>query len=334
MRTVIIILLSSWAAIAAAEPRRDADDHARRGVALYNLGKYDAAIEEFEQAYTLFQSDALLFNLAQAHRQLQHCERALYYYRRFLDGSPAPALATQVESLLPKLEAACRTPSERPAGLVPTTPSDATANSPSAASSPAATAASPPPLTGTRPPPREVGETQVAAAAPAPAAPDEPGVLVTGSLSAGMVLAGKVAPTSGTRLTATKPVSWLHGLELGGVLGLARLWRGDDLHDATLVHLAATIRHRSAFGWGRVTLGGEFGAAYFSSLDHSDGVVPGISAAAQWVPLARGEVGLEHEVAPGFAVRIAGALAMSPRMGGLLTSVGELDALVGVRYER
>ncbi|HEX3479754.1 MAG TPA: tetratricopeptide repeat protein [Kofleriaceae bacterium] len=333
MRTVIIILLLGWAAVAAAEPRRDADEHARRGVALYNLGKYEAAIDEFEQAYTLFQSDALLFNLAQAHRQLQHCERALYYYRRFLDGSPAPALATQVESLLPKLEAACRTKLEPPAGPDGTPPSDATARPPSAAIGPAA-AASPPALAGMHPPAPDAGEPRDAAEAPARTVAERPQVRVTGSLSAGMVLAGRSAPTTGIRLTATAPVSWLHGLELGGAFGLARLWRGDDLHDATLGQVTATICHRSAFGWGRITLAGELGAAYFSSLDDSDGVVPGISAAPQWVPLVRGEVGIEHDIAPGFAVRVAGALALSPRMGMLLTSVGELDALVGVRYER
>src|SRR5512138_1504443 len=101
MRSVIAIaiVLCGSVALAASDPRHDADEHARRGVALYNLGKYEAAIEEFEQAYTLFQSDALLFNLAQAHRQLQHCERALSYYQRFLEGNPSPTLATQVESL-------------------------------------------------------------------------------------------------------------------------------------------------------------------------------------------------------------------------------------------
>ena len=334
MRTAMVIILLGWAAVAAAEPRRDADEHARRGVALYNLGKYEAAIEEFEQAYTLFQSDALLFNLAQAHRQLQHCERALYYYRRFLDGSPAPALATQVESLLPKLEAACRTKLEPPAGPDGTPPSDAIARSPSAAGGPAAAAARPPAVTGMHPPAPDAGEVRDAAEPSAPAAADGPQLRVTGSLSAGMVLAGKSAATTGFRLTATAPVSWLHGLELGGALGLARLWRGDDLHDATLGQVTATVGHRSAFSWGRITLAGELGAAYFSSLDHFDGVVPGISAVPQWVPLARGEVGIEHDIAPGFAMRVAGALAVSPRMGMLLTSVGELDALVGVRYER
>ena len=45
-------------------------------------------------------------------------ERALAYYHQFLTGSPTPALARQVEKLLPELEAACRTRDARPDGPV------------------------------------------------------------------------------------------------------------------------------------------------------------------------------------------------------------------------
>ncbi|HET9990991.1 MAG TPA: tetratricopeptide repeat protein, partial [Kofleriaceae bacterium] len=80
------LLLVALASTAHADSRGDADAHARRGVALYNLGKYEEAIGEFEDAYKAFQSDALLFNLAQAHRKLEHCERALTYYHQYLSG--------------------------------------------------------------------------------------------------------------------------------------------------------------------------------------------------------------------------------------------------------
>src|ERR1700710_327332 len=107
-------MLVALTSVAYADSRGDADAHARRGVALYNLGKYEEAIGEFEDAYKAFQSDALLFNLAQAHRKLEHCERALTFYHQYLAGSPTPALAQQVEKLLPELEAACRTRDARP----------------------------------------------------------------------------------------------------------------------------------------------------------------------------------------------------------------------------
>lgn len=323
MRSVIAIVLCGSAAVAAADPRHDADEHARRGVALYNLGKHEAAIEEFEQAYTLFQSDALLFNLAQAHRQLQHCERALYYYKRFLEGSPSAALATQVESLLPKLEAACRTKLEPPSGPVGATPTpDAGAGS---------TRAPGPAVTASAEPEREHDRVDSVTNT---AAPEAPYLLVTGMVSAGVVVAGKMAPTTGARLTVTTPPPWLHGGELGGSLAVGQLWRSDDLHNATLAQITATIRYRIAFGWGQFTIAGELGAAYFSSLDYSDGVVPGITTAAQWAPLGRGEVGVDHDIARSLAVRVAAAIGMSPRTGPLLTSVGQFDLLIGLRYER
>ncbi len=115
---------------AHADPRAMADVDARRGVALYNLGKYDEAIEAFESAYQAFQSDALLYNLAQTHRKLEHCDRALTYYHQYLAGHPAPAIAEQVEKLLPELEAACRTRDARPVGPVATAALDTRAAMP------------------------------------------------------------------------------------------------------------------------------------------------------------------------------------------------------------
>jgi tetratricopeptide (TPR) repeat protein len=296
---------------------------------LYNLGKYETAIDEFEQAYTLFQSDALLFNLAQAHRQLQHCERALYYYKRFLEGSPSPALAVQVSSLLPKLEAACRTTSERPVGAAPATDGAAGATSSSAGPLTASHEAAPVAVASAESDLEHAGDGSVPTNALGAAR-----ILVTGAMSAGMVVSGKSAPTAGVRLTVTTPPRWMRGADLGGSLGVGRLWRGDDLHNATLAQIAATVRYRAGFEWGRFTIAGELGAAHFSSLGYSNGVVPGVTTTALWVPLGRAEVGVEHDVARGLAVRVAAAVGGSPRTGPLLSAVGELDALIGLRYER
>ncbi|MEJ7596586.1 MAG: tetratricopeptide repeat protein [Kofleriaceae bacterium] len=293
------------ASTAIAQPHPDADAHARRGVALYNLGKYEDSIEAFESAYTLFQSDALLFNLAQAHRQLEHCELAVTYYKRFLAGAPSPELATQVESLLPKLEAACRTKFERPAGTV------VAASAPAAApEEPAVTARAEPP------------------------ASRAPIVLASAGITAGTVISGKTAPTAGVKASVTTPLALLRGSDVGVAIGAGHMWRSESDHDATVAQLAATIRWGASFDWGRFTVATEVGAAYFSSLDTSSGVVPRLTRAAQGAPLVRGEVGGEHDLTDSLALRVAVALGLCPRTGQLLNSVGQLDLIVGLRYAR
>lgn len=301
---VIAVVLGSAAPV-AADTHPEADAHARRGVALYNLGKYEESIAAFEAAYTLFQSDALLFNLAQAHRQLDHCELAVTYYKRFMAGTPAPALAEQVQVLLPRLEAACRTKFERPAGPVVAAATE----------------------TGPAAPEADV----TAAVEPASAA--EPNVRASVGLTAGTVISNKTAPTAGVKAIVTTPVALLRG-EIGVALGAGHLWRSMTDHDATLAQLAATVRWGRGFDWGRLTIAGELGAAYFSSLDTSSGVVPGLSRGGQWTPLVRGELGGEHDLGAAIALRIAVAVGLSPRTGTLLDSVGQLDLVVGVRYAR
>jgi hypothetical protein len=83
-----------------------------------------------------------------------------------------------------------------------------------------------------------------------------------------------------------------------------------------------------------LSIGGGIGAAYFSSLGFSSGVVPGVTRAGQWAPQARADVGAEHDVAPSLSLRVGVEVAACPRVGALLTPVGQLELLFGVRYER
>lgn len=330
MHKLLAMLMLCWVAAASAEPRRDADEHARRGIALYNLGKYEEAIDEFEQAYTLFQSDALLFNLAQAHRQLQHCDRALSYYERFLEGDPTPALAAQVESLLPKLQTACRAKLEPPAGPVgPGAPAD-----PVVPAAPPRGAALPP---GTLARVSSADrEPRVASETVPPPTTENPALSVTAALSAGVIVAGQMAPTTAARAMVGAPVAWLRGGQLGGAAAVERLWRGDDRHDATLVEVMAVLQYHSVLdgGRGRITAAGGIGALHFGSLDHSDGVVPGLTTTGLWAPVSRGELGFEHAIARELALRVAAGIGWIPRTGAMLSSATEFEVVAGVRYER
>ena len=310
MRAALFVILIS--ATAYAQPP-NANAHARRGVALYNLGKFDEAIVAFEDAYTLFQSDALLFNLAQAHRQLGHCELALGYYKRFMAGEPSPALAAQVEVLLPKLEAACKTKFERPAGPVATPE----------------VAAAPPP--------------QVTVAATTTPEIDEPPTIeetalprfrVTAAVTGGSVISNKSAPIAGVKAGLATPIPWLPASEIGVTVATATLFRAEGDRGAAISSLAVSARFNTDQTWARLTIGGDVGATYISSLDTSSGVIPGTRRAGLWAPLLRAEAGAERAIKGAFAVRVALAAAITPRSGPMLESMTQIDLCVGLRYER
>ncbi|MFT3696257.1 MAG: tetratricopeptide repeat protein [Kofleriaceae bacterium] len=297
MRATFMVL--ALAGIAHADPHADADQHARQGIALYKLGKYEEAIVEFEDAYKAFQSDALLYNLAQAHRKLEHCDKALTYYHQYLAGEPVPELARQVEKLLPELEAACRTKDARP---------EATAPVAEATPSPA---------------PEPAVEQQ--------AAPVEESPLHLGANAfVGEVISAGNAPITGIHATGTYHV--MDELEIGGALGVGEMFRYDAMDRATIVTIGAVAEHRTEFDWGRATVAGELGVEWFSLLGNSGDVVPGVAHTNQWAPLVRGEVGIEHDISHLFAVRAAIAGAFAPGVGNMSASAGELDLVVGVRY--
>jgi hypothetical protein len=68
-----------------------------RGVKHYNLGRFPEAIAEFEQAYDIDPAPILLFNIAQCHRQTGNKERALFFYRRYLEQAPNAPNRNDVE---------------------------------------------------------------------------------------------------------------------------------------------------------------------------------------------------------------------------------------------
>ena len=61
-----------------------AKEHYKKGTKLYDLGKYDEAIHEFEAAYELKDEPVLLYNIAQAYRLANKYAEALRFYRSYL----------------------------------------------------------------------------------------------------------------------------------------------------------------------------------------------------------------------------------------------------------
>jgi tetratricopeptide (TPR) repeat protein len=106
--TVVAAILSLAAPVSAQEEVEAARTLARRGTSLYDLGKYTEALQAFESAYEKKQVPALLFNIAQCHRQLGHLEQAARVYKSYLRTDPPEAAAKQASELLAKVEEALK----------------------------------------------------------------------------------------------------------------------------------------------------------------------------------------------------------------------------------
>jgi tetratricopeptide (TPR) repeat protein len=101
MRTLIVLLLLSWARLAVAAP---ADDLRASGLRAYAVGRYDQAIEAFQQAYQLDPTPDLLYALAQAQRMKGDCRAAAVSYRAYLRTGPSERSAAPARQNLERCE--------------------------------------------------------------------------------------------------------------------------------------------------------------------------------------------------------------------------------------
>lgn len=89
----------------------------KQGNTQYNLGRWEEAIEYFQQSYEEYPSDNLLFNIAQAYRQWGKCRKALFFYKRFLAVKPNTPNKDEVQGFINDLDETCKKnqeSSERP----------------------------------------------------------------------------------------------------------------------------------------------------------------------------------------------------------------------------
>ncbi len=70
----------------------------------YDLGYFEQALREAEDAYRLNPLPQILFNIAQCHRALQHWEKAAFFYERFLTKLPEAPNRKKVEDLLTEVQ--------------------------------------------------------------------------------------------------------------------------------------------------------------------------------------------------------------------------------------
>jgi tetratricopeptide (TPR) repeat protein len=139
----VIVTVLGCCVVARADERALQADY-ELGIARYHRGEYAAAIADFRRAYGREPRPGLLFNLAQAYRQLGDADTALALYRRFVDESAPSQARDDAERLIADLRARA----------TPVVEAQREPPPPSTAAAPPQTAVSP---AASRPEPRRTG---------------------------------------------------------------------------------------------------------------------------------------------------------------------------------
>lgn len=116
---VLLALLAGFAvappAQAQSKGRPSAEGHYNKGMTAYNLGHFQEAIEEFEKAYEIRSEPIFLYNIAQSHRQNGNPQRAIFFYRRYVDADPNSKRRVEIEKRIADMQAELDAQKEREA---------------------------------------------------------------------------------------------------------------------------------------------------------------------------------------------------------------------------
>jgi tetratricopeptide (TPR) repeat protein len=103
---VCFLLLAFARAAHAEDPtERTARRHYERGQKLYNLQKFEEALEQYQKAFDAHPLPGFLFNIAQCQRNLGDYDAAIFSFKRYLKLDPDTEKREQVEELIEDLEA-------------------------------------------------------------------------------------------------------------------------------------------------------------------------------------------------------------------------------------
>ena len=81
----------------------EAKEHFKKGQTHYALGEFNEAVAEFRGAYRLRDEPAILFNIAQAMRQLGQYKQAHFYYSQYLARRPEATNRADVEQFMAQM---------------------------------------------------------------------------------------------------------------------------------------------------------------------------------------------------------------------------------------
>jgi tetratricopeptide (TPR) repeat protein len=147
IRRLVAAGLIASAAVGTAARADDADpDQAREhytvGLHAFDLGKYDEAISEFQEAYRFKEASGLLYNIAQAYRLSHRPKEALDFYQQYLARKPDAPNRSEVLAKIDRMQALLEDNKEvaadsaaataAPSATIPAAPSAAISTAPGA----------------------------------------------------------------------------------------------------------------------------------------------------------------------------------------------------------
>ena len=79
---------------------KEMKEHFKAGQTHYSLGEFPEAAAEFREAYRIHNEPAILFNIAQAMRQMNDYRHAYFYYSQYLSQRPDAVNRSEVEQFM------------------------------------------------------------------------------------------------------------------------------------------------------------------------------------------------------------------------------------------
>jgi tetratricopeptide (TPR) repeat protein len=170
---------------AQSRGKQTAESHYDKGMKAYTLGHFPEAIEEFEKAFELRSEPIFLYNIAQSHRQNNSPQRAIFFYRRYLEADPSVKNRAEIEKRIKDMETQLNAQKEHAGAPMTTEPGPAQPAGPVPAPAP-----QPIPVAG-QPSPASMATVQIAQ----PTEPAHPGrgLRIAGIVTASVGVAAGVA---------------------------------------------------------------------------------------------------------------------------------------------
>lgn len=108
-RVVLGVLLGAIVSVGTAsaqtaEQKRAAKEHFEKARRLYDVGRYQDAIEEYQKAYLNVEDPVFLYNIAQAYRLNEQAEEAIRFYKNYLRRAPDAPNRADVEDKIADLQ--------------------------------------------------------------------------------------------------------------------------------------------------------------------------------------------------------------------------------------
>ncbi len=103
---VVAGLCLVWITPARAEDRatRLAQKHFEEAQKLFSLGRFEQALDEYQDAYDAKPLGDFLYNIAQCYRNLGDYDQAIFSFKKYLKEKPDAEDRTQVEKFIDELE--------------------------------------------------------------------------------------------------------------------------------------------------------------------------------------------------------------------------------------